>query len=273
MSMQPTITVRNSAAAGVRIAELWRYRGLFKVLVSRNLKVKYQRSVLGFVWTLLNPLLTIGVLAAVFTHVVKIPVPNYWAFLLSGYFVWNFVQMTLSTGTYIFGEHSQLTRSVAFPLELLIFASTAARLVEFALEMSIVLVALVVFHHHGVPASFALLPLLVLIQTAIAVGLFMGVATLAVFYADIQHALPALLLVLFYLSPVFYPLEMVPENVHAVYLLNPFASLLTLFHTVVYKGELPSLALLGTTGAIALAAILIGYAVFNRHKRLFAEIL
>ena len=75
----------------------------------------------------------------VFSHVVRIPLPHYWAFLLSGYFVWNFMLQTLNTGTYIFAEHSRLTRSVAFPSEILVFGAAGSRLIEFAVEVGLVL--------------------------------------------------------------------------------------------------------------------------------------
>ena len=94
---------------GGRLRRVWRYRELLHSLVVRNLKVKYQRSLLGFVWTLVNPLLTVAILVVVFSHVVRIQVPHYWAFLLSGYFVWNFMLQTLNTGTWIFAEHSHST--------------------------------------------------------------------------------------------------------------------------------------------------------------------
>ena len=97
------------------LSEVWRFREFLTSLVVRNLKVKYQRSVLGFIWTLLNPLLTVAVIAAIFSYVVRIEMPQYWAFLLSGYFVWNYVMQTLSSATYVLGEHAQLSRSVAFP--------------------------------------------------------------------------------------------------------------------------------------------------------------
>jgi len=112
-----------------RMRGVWRYRELLHSLVVRNLKVKYQRSLLGFVWTLVNPLFTVAVLGVVFSHVVRIPLPHYWAFLLSGYFVWNFMLQTLNTGTYIFAEHSRLTRSVAFPSEILVFGAAGSRLI------------------------------------------------------------------------------------------------------------------------------------------------
>src|SRR6187200_476144 len=160
-----------SAEVPFRLGQLWRFRELLRSLVIRNLKVKYQRSLLGFVWTMLNPLLTVGILVLVFSHVVRIPLPDYWAFVLSGYFVWNCVLQTLNTGTYIFAEHSRLTRSVAFPSEILVFGAAGSRLIEFAVEVALVLAVLAIFHHHVVPESYLVLPVLLLIQLLLVIGL------------------------------------------------------------------------------------------------------
>lgn len=255
-----------------RLGELWHYQELLRSLVVRNLKVKYQRSLLGFVWTLVNPLLTVSILVVVFSHVVRIAVPQYWAFLLSGYFVWNFMLQTLNTGTWIFAEHSRLTRSVAFPSEILVFSAAGSRFIEFLAEISLILVVLILVHHHGVPASYALIPLLMVIQVVLAVGLALPIATLSVFYYDIYHALPIALTSLFYLSPVFYPASMVPEAVRTVYFLNPIAGLLTLYHDVVYAGQWPSATLLAGTCAMTALVGAFGYAVFHRYAAVFPEI-
>ncbi|MBA3555786.1 MAG: ABC transporter permease [Gemmatimonadales bacterium] len=267
-----TVHSNHPDSAVGRLRQVWRYRELLDSLIVRNLKVKYQRSLLGFVWTLVNPLLTVTILVVVFSQVVRIPVPHYWAFLLSGYFVWNFTLQTLNTGTYIFAEHSRLTRSVAFPSEILVFGAAGSRLIEFLAETTLILLALVVFHHQAVPMSFVLIPLLVVIQLLLAVGLALPIATLSVFYYDVYHALPIALTTLFYLSPVFYPASMVPEAARALYFLNPIAGLLTLYHDVVYLGQMPSVPLLLGMSVAALAIYLIGYAVFNRYAAVFAEI-
>lgn len=255
-----------------RIRTVWRYRELLRGLVVRNLTVKYQRSLLGFVWTLVNPLLTVTILVVVFSHVVRIELPQYWAFLLSGYFVWNFMLQTLSTGTWIFAEHSRLTRSVAFPTELLVFSAAGSRLIEFAAEISLILLAMIALRHHGVPPSFAMIPVLVLIQVALAVGLALPIAMLSVFYHDVYHALPIALASLFYLSPVFYPASMVPEALQSLYFLNPIAGLLTLYHDVVYAGHWPSTQLLGTTALQAAVVYAVGYGIFQRYASVFAEV-
>jgi lipopolysaccharide transport system permease protein len=264
--------VAASAEPAPRVRRIWGYRELLRGLIVRNLKVKYQRSLLGFVWTLVNPLMTVTILVVVFSHVVRLQVPQYWAFLLSGYFVWNFMLQTLSTGTWIFAEHSRLTRSVAFPSEILVFSAAGSRLIEFAAEISLILLATIVLHHHGVPSSYALIPLLVLIQVVLAIGLALPIATLSVFYHDVHHALPIALASLFYLSPVFYPASMVPEALQTLYFLNPIAGLLTLYHDVVYAGHWPSGRLLAGTALQAGVAYALGYAIFHRYASVFAEV-
>jgi ABC-type polysaccharide/polyol phosphate export permease len=251
---------------------VWRYRELLRVLVVRNLKVKYQRSMLGFIWTLLNPMMTIAVLTVVFTYFIKIRLEHYWAFVFSGYFVWNFMLQMLSSATYVLAEHAPLRRSVAFPSEVLVLATAASRLVEFAIEMAIALLLLVLAHHGRVPSSFVLLPLLIGIQVLLAIGLAFPIATLSVFYSDVQHAIPILLLMLFYLSPVFYPVTLVPETLRSLYFLTPIAGLLTLYHDTLYGGHWPSAALLGGMVLAAAGLSAVGYAIFNHYKKLFAEI-
>jgi lipopolysaccharide transport system permease protein len=261
-----------SATKPSRLSQVWRYRELLRGMIIRNLKVKYQRSLLGFVWTLINPLLTVVILVLVFSHVVRIPMEDYWAFVLSGYFVWNCMLQTLNTGTYIFAEHSRLTRSVAFPSEILVFGAVGSRLLEFLAEVVLIMVVLAGFHHLRVPPSFALLPVLVVIQLLLAIGLALPIATLSVFYYDVQHALPIALTTLFYLSPVFYPVQMVPEAVRPFYFMNPLAGLLTLYHEILYVGRMPSLVFLFGVFASSLLVYAIGYAVFNRYASVYAEI-
>lgn len=252
--------------------QLWQYRELLRSLVSRNLKVKYQRSALGFVWTLFNPLVTALVLFVVFGYVLRIPVEDYWAFLLSGYFAWNYIQFSLNTATSVLAQHAQLRRSVAFPDELLILAAAFSRLVEYGIEILLILLALIFFHHHGVPASFVLLPVLVVLLVVLSVGLMLPLATFSVFYTDVQHAMPPVLLTLFYITPVFYPLDLVPETIRPVMMLNPMTPLLTLHHVVLFEGRWPSLELLGATSAVCVFIFFVGYAIFNRYKAVYAEI-
>jgi ABC-type polysaccharide/polyol phosphate export permease len=241
-------------------------------MTTRNLTVKYKRSVLGFLWTLINPLITVSVLIAIFSYVVRVEIDAYWAFLVSGYFVWNYVGQTMSSATYVLREYGHLGRAVAFPKEAPILAAALSRLVEFAVEMTLVLAILALFRHGYVPASFLWIPLLVLLQVMIALGLAFPVAALSAFYHDVEHAMPIVLITLFYVSPVFYSVALVPEAVRSVYMLNPLAGLFTLFQTVAYGGQAPPAELLIPIGAVAVLLPAIGYALFNRFEPLIAEV-
>lgn len=253
-------------------AAAWQFRELFRQLVVRNLKVRYQRSGLGFFWLLCNPALTIGVLVFVFGYVVRLQVESYWAFLISGYFAWVFLLHTLSTSTLIVAEHASIARSVAVPADVFVLASVAARGIEFVVEILLVVVLLIAFHHHRVPLSFVLLPLPVAFLLLTTLGLSFPTAALSVFFRDIQHGLTPALTMLMYVSPVFYPAALVPAGLAALYHLNPVTMVLTLFHQVLYEGVVPSLSHLAAAAVMSVAFYLAGYEVFKRKRPLFAEV-
>ncbi len=253
-------------------SELWRYRELVWNLTTRDLKVKYQRSWLGFFWTLLNPLITVAVLVAIFSYVVRLPIVHYWAFLISGYFVWNFFSQTLNGGVQAAVGNAYLTRSSYFPQEVLVVSSALARLLEFLGELMIVLFLLAIFHHKGVPLSFAMVLPLTLILFLLAIGISFPLVTLTVYYNDAVQAIPLATMLLFYASPVFYNIDLVPENIRTIYLLNPMASLLNVYHVALYEGKMPDPSVIIVLAALALGLALLGYTVFNGKKREFAEI-
>lgn len=254
------------------LSEILRFRELLHSLVIRNLKIKYQRSVFGFVWTAINPLMMIAVLSVVFSHVVRIEMHHYLAFLVSGYFVWNFILQTLSASSFMLSEHAQLTRSVRFPMEVPVLASVAAKLIEFAIELVLVLVALICLHYSSFAWGLLFLPWLVTMQILLMLGLAMPIAAMSIFYRDIEHVLPIILTALFYVSPVFYPLSMVPEDLRRWYLLNPIAQLMTVYHRVVYEGLPPTGAQFLVLSLTAILIFTVGYWIFNRYKRDVAEV-
>lgn len=254
------------------IKELWGYRELLRALVARNLKVRYQRSVIGLAWTLINPLVTVAILVLVFGKVLRIDVNGYWAFLLSGYFPWVFALHTLGTSPTVVSNHSYMTRSLAFPAEVLVAATVMSRLVEFFIELLLVCAFVAIFWHHSLPLSFVAIPLAVILHTGLVIGLALPISAAAVFFTDVQHAVPAALMFLGFLSPVYYPLSFVPDGLRPLFLANPFASQLSLFHTLLYEGRFPHIAQWGLAAAFSVTALVIGSALFRWRRAYFAEI-
>ena len=252
--------------------EIWQYRELFRSLVVRDLKVKYQRSMLGLVWTLLNPLVMVAILISVFSYIVRIQINHYWAFLISGYFVWNFIAQGLNNATSLLSEHASLSRSVYFPKEVLILSTAVSKLIEFFFEILIVIIIFIIFHFETLPSSLIFVPFLIFLQLILVIGLMFPVAVFSVLFHDIQHALPIAILSFFYLSPVFYNLDLIPESMRTLYCLNPFVGILRLYHQVLYEGVWPSMQLLGVVTLLYVAIFLLGYWIFNRYKGVCVEI-
>lgn len=246
---------------------------LLRNLVARNLTVKYKRSFLGFFWTLLNPLGTTLTLIIVFGSVVRLNIDHYWAFLLSGFFVFSSVSAVVNGATYALPQHAAVIRAANVNSEVFVLSGVLARLLEFVVELALVVVAIAVFHHHGVPPSFLLLPVLFLTHFLFVVGIVLPVATLGAFYDDLQHSLPVVFTILFYISPVFYPAALVPAKLATLYELNPLASLLGLYQRVLYEGQFPTFDQATGMVLFACVACIVGGLVFRRFRPVFPEVL
>jgi ABC-type polysaccharide/polyol phosphate export permease len=254
------------------VAEVWLHRELLRALVSRNLKMRYQRSVIGFAWALLNPLFTVLILVTVFRVVLRIDVESYWAFLISGYFAWVFVLHTLGTSPSLITAHSYMIRSLAFPGEVLVVSAVLSRLVEFLIELALVVVVLCVFHLGGVPASLVAVPLLIVLHVLLTAGFALPLAAVSVFFHDVQHAVPVVLTLLSFLSPVYYPLRFVPEELRAAFLANPFAVLIRVYHVILYEGRFPAAGEWALLAGFALVIFAAGVALFRWRRAYFAEL-
>ena len=235
-------------------------------MLRRDLKVKYQRSLLGFVWTLVNPILVSLLLITVFSFVVRIALEGYWAFLLSGYFAWNFTQQCIGAASATFQEHAPLRRNVAFPVEILVLSAALSRLVEFMVELIVVLALVCYFHHGSLPISLSLLPVVIFIQVLVALGLMFPLSVLSVLFHDVQHAMPTITLSLFYISPILYPVDFVPEAALPWFFINPLVIPLELFHQIVYDGEIPPISSLIFAFGASTLFFSIGYFIFRIFK-------
>lgn len=262
---------RKERAVGLRDS-VWGARELLMALVARNLRMRYQRSALGFLWVLLNPLLTTLIMVGVFRYVLHIPVEQYWGFLISGYFAWIFIVHSVTECAGTIRAHSYMARTLAFPADVLVISTILSRIVEFALEILLVAALLAVFRHGGVPASYALLPLVVAVLVGMALALAYPVAAGSVFFKDVEFALPVGFTLLGYLSPVFYPITLVPEAWRGLYSLNPMVGILGMFHAILYDGRMPALSVVAISVVEVAILVVIGRKLFRWKRALFAEI-
>ncbi len=255
-----------------RRASIWDHRSLLSALISRNITLRYRRSALGFLWTLLNPLLTVAILVGVFAFVFRVGVDQYWAFLIAGYFAWIFVVHSVSACATIIREHANIVRNAAFPAEILVLSVVVSRSLELILELTLALVVVSWFRHAGLPSSVMLLPLLMVLLFAATLALSLPVAAASVFYHDVQFALPVSLSLLGYLTPVFYPISLVPEGWRTLLRVNPFVDLITSFHMVIYEGVWPDAWSVLRNALVIFMLLWISIKLFRWKHDLFAEV-
>jgi ABC-type polysaccharide/polyol phosphate export permease len=251
------------------LTDLWRFRELISMLVERDLKVRYKRSALGMGWTLLNPLLQMIVYTLVFSFIMKVGVPDFPVFILSGLLPWTLISVSIAGASHCLLNNQGLIRKVAVPQMVWPMAVVASKLVD--LVLSLVPFALIAFaYRRGPSLAWVALAPAVVFATVFSVGLGLLFSSLTVFYRDMRHLTDILVQVWFYVTPVIYPasfLEKIPHPwMQWLLRLNPATPIVRLFQEALYEGRLPSAALLGT-GALAAGGMLaLGLVVFLRHQ-------
>jgi len=264
-----------------RFGALYRYRMLIYNLVLRDLKSRYRNSVLGFVWSLLNPLAMMVVFTIVFS--VLMPnnqIDNYPIFLLCGLLPWNFFTATIMTGTNSIVANGNLVKKVFFPREVLPLATVLANLVNFLLALVVLFAVLLIFRMPWSPWLF-LLPVVIIIQTAFSLGIVFLLSTMQVYYRDTLIVLDVVLLAWFFLTPVFYSTNILPATYtvagielpvsRLMYTLNPMASLINMYRDILYWGYRTDPDFFWRTSITAFGILAIGYWVFTRHSGDFGE--
>jgi len=263
------------------LRELWRYRELIRNLVVRDLKVRYKSSILGIAWSWLNPLLMMIVYTIFFTIFMRrTDIPHYPILLLCGLLPWNFFNDSVMQGTGSIVGNAHLIKKVYFPREVLPISIVLSNLINFLIALPLFFVLAFI---SGAPLTrwALLLPITIAIQVALTIGVALILATLNVFYRDTQHILGVIMLAWFFLTPVFYPIDNVPQQAHVLGIsfdaqlwlrrLNPMASIIASYRDLLYRGAPTGLDFLLRTAATALLVLVVGYLVFLRYRSQFGE--
>jgi ABC-2 type transport system permease protein len=253
-----------------RIKGIWEFKYLIYNLVLRDLKVKYKGSTLGFLWSLLNPLLMIVVYTVAFQFVLKVRVPNFPIFLFSALLPWSFLSSTLSMGVTSITENSNLVKKVYFPREVLPLSIVLVNLFHFCLSFLVLIPALLFFKI--IPGfSFLFLVVIVFFQTLFVLGLTLLVSALNVYYKDVKHFLEVMLNLWFWLTPIIWPLNLVPEKLQDYVYLNPFTAFVQAYRDIILHNQFPKPLILTILVATGILVFLLGALVFQKKQRRFAE--
>jgi lipopolysaccharide transport system permease protein len=261
------------------LVSLYRQRGLVAVLVARDLKARYRGTFLGYLWSLLNPLLLLAVYTVVFTFVIPARVPSstvpYPLFLFAGLLPWLFGSGALLDAAVVLPDNGPLLKKVVCAPEVFPAVTVLSHLIHHVLALPVLLAATAVVAFLGLtvfPWTVVLLPVALLLWVLAVAGISLAVAALAVHFRDIKDLLHNLLNLFFFATPIIYPLDMVPlRALRRVIQANPVTPLVEVYRDVVLLGRIPSLLTWAWAASVAVVCWVVGAWIFSRLRETIAE--
>lgn len=268
-----------------RVVELWHYRELIRNLVIRDLKVRYRNSTLGVLWSLVNPMMMMIVFTVVFTVIARTTEINKFpVFVLCAILPWNFFSFSVIGSIRSIVDNSPLVSKVYFPREVLPIAVVLANLVNFLIALTVLFVFILIFQIPITP-WILLLPVVIIVQVIFIIGVGLIMATVNVFYRDTQVIMEVLMQAWFFLTPIFYPGDILPRNYPIggftldvwrwMNILNPMASIISTYRVILYGvgngGAQPEFYFFMRTLLTAIAVLVIGAIIFYRFSPKFGE--
>jgi ABC-type polysaccharide/polyol phosphate export permease len=243
----------------------YQYRELIWALALKELKIRYKRSVLGFMWALLNPAFMMLVLTLVFSTIMRFAIPHYAIFLLSVLLPWTFFSQSLSYAVEAIVTNGDLIKKVAVPKLVFPMAALVSNLINLFLSL-IPLALLVLGMRHPFYWTWLYLPVPLLALTIFTLGLTFFFAAANVYYRDVSHILQVVLSAWFYVTPIIYSLDFIPEKHRWIFKLNPIIYVINGFRLSVYYGQLPKASSVAASFVCAFVSLLIGYAIFRKYQ-------
>lgn len=256
--------------------EIWMYRFALWNLILKDFRVRYRNMSLGMVWSILNPLVMLGVLIVVFSyiHLTSRPEDHFAIFLLLGMIPFNFLSMSLPSSTTCILDNAALVKKVIFPRHILPLSVVLAQIIHIAIQFSLLAIFLI-FSRVMPTWTWAWIPVIFLVELGVILGSALILSALNVYYRDTLYLVQSALSILFWFTPIFYPLSVVKMSlspwVYRIYLLNPLTGIIDSFRRVILKGEAPEGMILGISAGVAGVLIVVGWAIFSRKERNFAD--
>ncbi|GIV64153.1 MAG: hypothetical protein KatS3mg045_1492 [Bellilinea sp.] len=253
----------------VELKEAWRYRDLVFFLVRRDITARYKRSVLGVAWTMLNPLGMMIILSIVFSEVFRVTIEGYPAYVLSALIAWTFFSQTSSSAINALVWGGDLLQRIYIPRSTFALSAIGTGLVNLTLSLvPLIGVTLVI----GIPlhATLLLSPLAMILLAMFSLGIGLLISTIGIYFADVVEMYQIILTAWFYITPIIYPLDILPANVQAILQFNPTVHLISLFRNLVFDGIIPPAQEWLVCLLISSATLLIGWLVFTGKSDEFA---
>ena len=250
--------------------ELYKYREFLKTSIKKEFRGKYKKSFLGVLWSFINPLCQLVIYAIVFPLILKNDVENYTVFLMVALMPWTFFSNTILQCAACIVNNGGIVKKVYFPREILPISNVTSNLINFLITELIVFIALFV-SGIGVSMSIIYFPIVLLIQYILQLGLGFIFAAITVFVRDVEYIINIFMMLMFYLCPVIYTPDMIPENMVRYFEINPMFKIINIYRDVHFYQQTPSKKELLFTFLICFVIFIIGYGLFRKMEKKFAE--
>lgn len=254
-----------------RIASIFEYRDMIYSLVRRELRGKYKGSVLGFLWTYLNPLLQVVIYSVVFSVVFKVQIEKFYLYLVIGMMPWTFFSTTVQGGANCIRAQAEMVKKIYFPREVIPISFATSTFVNMLFSFIITFLAIATANWGFQPLALLYLPIVAVIEYFLALGLLLIVAAVTVYFRDLEHIMSVLMMAWIYATPIMYDVSYIPEKFRDVFFMNPMTPIICVYHDILYYKQLPDINHLIRPGIVALVIFIIGFLVFAKLDRGFAE--
>lgn len=253
-----------------KMKELYEYRQFLYTSVKKEFRGKYKKSFLGILWSFINPLLQLLVYALVFPFILRMPEENYVMFLFVALVPWIFFSGTLGQSTSVIISNGGILKKVYFPREILPISIVLSGAINFLISCVIIFIALFI-SGIGISKYIILLPVILFVQTVIIMAFVFVLSAITVYIRDLEYFINVLLQLWMYLTPVLYSISMIPEEFAKFFYLNPMVPVINAYRDIFYYQQMPDLHGLAVLLGIGVIGTILGYIIFKKCEKRFAE--
>ena len=255
------------------LKEIWEYRTMIQSLVHRDLRGRYKASVLGFLWTFIVPLCQLLVYTIVFSVILKSNIEKYYLYLFVALIPWNFFSSCLTGGASCIIQQQAMVNKIYFPREVVPISFVTGAFVNMLYCEIVVFAVSILSKVHFSFLSLLCLPVVMLVEFVLALGITMIVSAVDVYFRDLEHMLGILSMAWMFMTPIMYDISVVPARFVPFFYLNPMTSIVAAYRDIMYYGTVPKLETLGMAAGMGLFFLILGFVIFGRLKRRFSEVM
>ena len=253
------------------LSELFAYRQMIYSLVRKDLRGRYKGSVFGFLWTFINPLLQLVVYTMVFSFLLKNGIEKFYLYLFVALVPWIFFSSSLNGGSSCILAQKDMVKKIYFPREVLPISYVTSCFVNMLFSFIIIFAVILI---SGTPINFVallFLPVVMAVEYLLALGIALLVSAVTVYFRDLEHILGILTMAWMYLTPIVYPISIVPARFLPIFMVNPMTPIILAYRDILYSAKIPSMQTLLLAFALGVVFLILGFFVFGKLKKHFVE--